>query len=374
MVCQPVRSGRRLLTLLLVLAVGACSRGCHTEGHATASGGAAGRIDGSGGGSASGAGGQPTGGRAGASSATGGTSTGSGGSAGATARKLPYVFVVAMENQDARDVFGNTTDAPYLANQVTPACAIADAFVDQLPLNIPSEPHYVWMEAGTNAFPDHTFTGDAAPSAANSTLDTDHLATQIRAAGGGLDWLSYQEGMDATSGACPIAPSGFYTPRHDPFLFFQDVAGSPPSKTNAYCAAHHKPLSALAGDLAAATVAAYNFVTPDQCHNMHGQAGCPDSNAIRAGDQWLEQNLPPLIQFVQAHGGVVFVVWDEGRATAEMPFFACGPTVEANSVSHVEYTHSSLLESVERMLGLPVLARVAAANDFSDLFTPGAFP
>ena len=56
---------------------------------------------------------------------------------------------------------------------------------------------------------------------------------------------------DGVSGRCPIHSDGLYVPRHDPFLFFQDVVGSPPSTTNDYCAAHHRPLTALAGDLAA---------------------------------------------------------------------------------------------------------------------------
>jgi hypothetical protein len=252
--------------------------------------------------------------------------------------------------------------------------ASADNFVDELPLSIPSEPHYVWMESGTNAFSDRTFVDDAAPSATNSTADTAHLVTQIQDAGERLSWLSYQEGMNATSGACPFASSGFYQPKHDPFIFFKDVSGNPPSKTNAYCAAHHKPLSALTADLAAKTVASYNFITPDQCHDMHGQSGCPSSNTIKAGDDWLKASLPPLIEFVTANGGAIFITWDEGEGSIKFPFFAIGPGVKQNYVAHVQYTHSALLKSLDEILGLPVLERVKNSVDLSDLFTSGAFP
>src|SRR5262249_6316176 len=153
-------------------------------------------------------------------------------------RKNPYVFVVAMENHSRGQVIGNP-NAPYLNGTVVPQAATSAAFADVLPSD-PSEPHYVWLEAGSNVFADHTFTTDAPPSAHNSTASTAHLATQIRNAGGGLDWLSYQEGINKATGACPVNEVGDYLPRHNPFIFFQDVAGAPPSPDNAACAAHHR--------------------------------------------------------------------------------------------------------------------------------------
>jgi hypothetical protein len=38
----------------------------------------------------------------------------------------------------------------------------------------------------------------------------------------------------------------------------------------------------------------------------------------------------------------------------------------------VRFTHSSLTKTVEEILGLPILPTVASANDFGDLFQPGA--
>jgi hypothetical protein len=315
-----------------------------------------------------------SGGRGGAPS--GGASSGgagAAGSAGSGATKLNYVFVIPLENHDPDQVFGSD-DAPYLNDTLVANYATASNFVDQFALSTPSEPHYIWMEAGTNAFADHTFTSDGSPSASNSTADTSHLVTQIENAMSGVTWLSYQEGIDGTSGACPVASSGHYHPRHNPFVFFQDVAGDPPSKTNAYCADHHKPLSALAADLGSGSVATYNFVTPDLCHDMHGHTGCPDSNLVRAGDDWLEANVPRIIDFVTAHGGVIFFVWDEGDDTTMLPFIAVGPGVKPGYVGDVKYTHGSLLKSLEEIFGLPVSPRVTAENDFADLFQPGYFP
>lgn len=286
---------------------------------------------------------------------------------------IKYVFVIPMENRDSSKIYGNTSDAPYINGTLIPAYARATNFGDELP-SLPSEPHYVWMEAGANSFSDHTFSTDAVPSASNSTNSTNHLATQIKNASNGVTWMSYQEGLNATTGACPIAASGFYHPKHDPFLFFQDVSGSPPSKTNAYCAAHHKAYSALAADLASGAVATLNFITPNLCHDMHGATGCPSGSAIRLGDDWLKANLPPLIDFANKHAGVIFLTWDEGESTTKIPFLAIGPKVKPGYAGSVSYNHSSQLKSIDRILGLSVLSKVSSANDFSDLFVAGAFP
>jgi hypothetical protein len=233
---------------------------------------------------------------------------------------------------------------------------------------LPSEPHYLQMVAGTNAFADHTFATDSGPSAANSTASGEHIIAQIRAAGRGLDWRSYQQGMGAESGLCPIASAGFYRPRHNPFVFFRDIAGDPPAMDHADCAAHHRELAALAADLASGDVGSYSFISPDLCHDMHGATGCPSSNRTRSGDDWLAASLPALIDFVTAKGGVIFVIWEEGDHTNTLPFLAIGPDVKPGYAGRTPYTHGSTLKTIEEILGLPVLSAAAGANDLTDLF------
>ena len=290
-----------------------------------------------------------------------------------TTSKIKVVFVIAMENHDAKEIYGDVTDAPYINNTLLPAYAHSSNFNDDLALSIPSEPHYVWMEAGTNKFSDHTFTTDSDASKSNSTSSTAHLATQIDNATTGISWKSYQEGITSTTGSCPIASSGQYAAKHDPFVFFQDISGKTPSKTNSVCASHHKDLSQLAADLDNHAVASYNFITPDLCHDMHGNSGCP-SNTIGAGDQWLAANLPAIINYANANSGVIFVTWDEGDQTTQMPFIAIGPHVKAGYTSSVSLNHSSLLKSVERILQVPILSTVTSASDLTDLFVSGYFP
>lgn len=308
----------------------------------------------------------------GATQSDGGNPAGDGGGDSATTSSAKPIFVIPMENQDETKIIGNTTDAKYINDTLAQDYAIASNFQDELPLNIPSEPHYVWMESGSNQFSDPvTFASDADPSASNSTKETNHLVTQLKAAN--ISWMSYQEGIGDNT--CPVKSntSTNFAAKHDPFVFFQDVSGSPPSASNAYCIAHHKDFSKLAGDLANDTVATYNFITPSLCDDMHGATGCSqgttNSENIQAGDAWLKTNLPPIITYALAHDGYVFVTWDEGSATSLMPFIAIGKNVKPKYPGSVKYTHSSLLKSEEEILGVPVLSTVSSANDFTDLFT-----
>lgn len=290
----------------------------------------------------------------------------------ASAAVIQHVFVIVMENHDASQIYGNTTNAPYINNTLIPSYAHATNFNDELP-SLASEPHYIYMEAGTNAFADHTFTTDNNPSSSNSTSSTAHLVTQIKNSTT-ITWITYQEGQNATTGGCPIAASGFYAPKHDPFIFFQDVSGNPPSKTNAYCVAHSKPYSSFAADLAANNVPSYVFITPNLCNDMHGATGCPNSNTIRSGDDWLKAELPRIIAWANTHAGAIFLTWDEGSATTKMPFLAIGPGVKANFTGTVSYDHGSLVKSIEEIFGLPTLATVAGKNDLANLFQAGFFP
>jgi hypothetical protein len=295
-------------------------------------------------------------------------------SAASTTSVIKHVFIVAMENHDASEVYGDKTDAPYINTVLVPDYAHSTNFNDDLALSIPSEPHYVWIEAGTNAFSDHTFTTDSDPSKSNSTSSTSHLVTQINSATNGVTWRTYQEGLNSSTGACPIHSSGFYAAKHDPFVFFKDVSGSTPSASNSYCASHHRAYSAFASDLAAGDVATYTFITPDLCHDMHGASGCPDSNLIQQGDDWLSSELPRIIDYVNANHGVLFVEWDEGDDTLKMPFLAIGPGVKKNYTGTVKYNHSSIVKSVEKILQLPTLSTVSSASDLTDLFTSGQYP
>lgn len=292
----------------------------------------------------------------------------------AQASAIKHVIVIMMENTDKTSIYDNTAEAPYLNNSLAPIAARANAFKDILPPAIPSEPHYILMEAGRTSFSDRTFTDDTGPSATNSTASHAHLAWQIMTSTQAPKptWMTYQESIDATTGACPIVASGNYAPKHDPFVFFKDIAGNPPSQTAPRCVAHTRPYSQFATDLAKNRLANYVFITPNLCNDMHSV--CGTASRITQGDTWLSTELPPMIAWANANAGVVFIVWDEGKSTTTLPFYAVGAGVKQGFVSNTAFNHRSVVKSVEEVLGLPLLATVAGAHDLSPLFNAGAFP
>ncbi len=297
--------------------------------------------------------------------------------------KIKHVIVIAMENsnafatQDGRYVYNNAAEAPYI-NSLVKDAAVAVNFLDPLPLSVPSEAHYIYMEAGTNSFRDITFGGGTPgnwdPSAIRSTASREHLSAQMDATDGRVTWRSYQEGMSAKTGACPINSDDetAYAAKHNPFVFFQDVSGRPPSQSNAFCAAHIRPYEALAEDLAANKMASYTFITPNLCHDMHD--ACDGNSQVSGGDNWLNAELPALLAFAEKQSAVVFLVWDEGNNAKRLPFLALGPHVRKGHASKVTYDHGSMIKTIERIFGLPQLATVAAKNDLEDLFLPDALP
>ncbi|HMG24928.1 MAG TPA: hypothetical protein VK607_26510, partial [Kofleriaceae bacterium] len=111
------------------------------------------------------------------------------------------------------------------------------------------------------------------------------------------------------------------------------------------------------------------------CHDMHSNSCTGSSDPIKQGDTWLSQNVPAIINYVNANQGVLLIVWDEPvGSTGTIPLIVVGPHVKPNHANSVQYTHGSLVRSVEAILGLPVLSKVSTDNTFAEFFDAGFFP
>jgi phospholipase C len=167
----------------------------------------------------------------------------------------------------------------------------------------PSEPNYIWLEAGDNL----GFTNDDDPSASHILTTSAHLTAYLDKAG--VTWREYAEGIDGKT--CPLVTTGNYAPKHVPFVFFSDVVGNPPSSQNAYCIAHMRSHATLQGDLMSGAVAAYNFITPDLCDDMHDAC---TGDAVSQGDTWLSNEVSMITASqVYKSGGAIFITWDESE-------------------------------------------------------------
>jgi len=189
------------------------------------------------------------------------------------------VFIILMENHNWSSIKGSAS-APYINNTLLPMASYCDQYYNPPGLH-PSEPNYLWLEAGTNL----GITNDDPPSV-NHQSTTAHFVTQLKNAG--ISWKTYQESI--TGSTCPTTDSYPYAVRHNPFAFFDDVTTSP----NPPCTSVMRPLTELATDIANNALARYNFITPNVCSDGHDSCA-PTNNPVEQTDDWLAANLPTIL-------------------------------------------------------------------------------
>ena len=264
------------------------------------------------------------------------------------------VFVIVMENTNWSSIAGNPS-APYINSQLIPGGSHAERYFTP-PGNHPSLANYLWLEAGTN----FGITDDGPPGSHHQSTSA-HLVTLLKNAG--ISWMSYQE--DIAGYTCPLQDVQRYAPKHNPMVYFDDVTGAN-NPNSAYCVSHVRPYFELETDLANNTVARYNFITPNLCHDMHD---C----SIADGDAWLSTEMPRLLASdAYRSGGAIFVVWDEGTSDADGPIglMVLSPFARGAGYSNgIPYTHSSLLRTLQTFFNVrPFLGDAANAIDLQDLF------
>lgn len=379
---------------------------------------------------------------------------------------IRHVFVIALENHNwtqpttlpggIQQIYGNA-NAPFINSlvkgtavatingrqvNISEHVAYATAYHNVLatesgqnPHIHPSEPQYIWAEAGTNygVLNDTDPFQEPAGTPNNVQTTTQHLSGLLQLAG--YSWKSYQEDIDlATSNGkltnlvlpadqwtVPLVSlSGVfaadsnlneyndtlqynYAPKHNPMVFFTDTNGGDNTTTSNPLRFHYAPLQQLGFDLADNRVADYNWITPDQYNEQHsglsgGFAGLTgDAAQIRAGDNTVSR-LVPMIMASQAYkdGGAIILWWDESEKDGEAGDNAddfshtIGEIVISNLAhpnvnglpyaSSVDMSHSSDLRTMQEIFHVrasgasPWLGDAANANDLSDLFAPGVIP
>jgi hypothetical protein len=356
------------------------------------------------------------------------------------------VFVIAMENhnwtQPANQFTGGiqqiyqNPNAPYINSLVDGTSAISDqvayaaAYHNVLatanganPHIHPSEPNYIWAEAGAN----FGVLNDRDPYAVGGTNQdtTLHLSTLLTQAG--RTWRSYQEDTDlARNGGgqlvnLPLAPglwtvplvsingvfaSGFnefnlstqynYAAKHNPMVFFTDSNGGNDATPANPLSKQYAPLQQLPLDLASGNLADYIWITPNQYNDMHTtlsagfQGLTGDPAKIKQGDYFLSQIVPMIMESdAYKNHGVIVLWWDEAESDGvagdnpddfnhTLPFIIISKDAHKNVnglpyASQQNLSHSSFLRTMQEIFGVgPLLGDAANADDLSDLFKPGS--
>lgn len=165
---------------------------------------------------------------------------------------LDHVFVIMLENHSQSSVIGDP-NAPYITGLAQQYAEAANYYG----VTHPSEPNYVAAISGSNWGLNADNPG--------YTYDHENIVDQLE--GAHLSWAAYMESMpsvgDATDTQYP-SNAALYVNKHNPFVLFTDI------KSNPARLQHIKPYSAFAGDMKSRDVPNFVWITPNQCHDMHG--------------------------------------------------------------------------------------------------------
>jgi phosphatidylinositol-3-phosphatase len=244
--------------------------------------------------------------------------------------KTSHVVVIVMENEEYGNIVGNP-GAPYI-NGLLRSAALATASYG---VSHPSLPNYLALTGGS------TFGIDS--DCTDCHVDATNLVDQLE--GAGISWKAYMESMP--SPCFKGSSSGAYAKRHNPFVYYDDIASNPDR------CAKVVPFDRLNADYRSGNLPAFTWITPDLCHDMHD---C----SVADGDEWLSEVVPALIRALGPRG-ILFLTWDEGDSDegccklargGRIATIVAGPTTRAGARSTVPYDHYSVLRTVEEAFGL----------------------
>jgi phospholipase C len=277
--------------------------------------------------------------------------------AGPSAPSVPafsHVVILVLENHSIDDLAGRP-DAPALNDMMSRGTVITNYFG----VAHPSEPNYLALIAGdTFGIADDDPHLVRAPNLVDELEATNH------------SWKGYFEGLSPSG---PLADSrAGYADKHDPFVSFNGILGSPIRLQNL------QSFVSLQHDLAAGTLPDFSLVVPNVCHDLHD---CEPSQA----DAFLGQ----LVSQVQASPA-----WDRHSALAilfdedddqDAAGSCCGispgggqtgaivlsPMARAGSTIQTPYNHYSLLRTIEDAWSLPRLGHTGdpGIQPMTDVFS-----
>jgi hypothetical protein len=313
-----------------------------------------------------------------------------------------HVFVINLENKGYDSTWGQGSAAPYLSTTLRSQGVLLNQYYGTAHN---SQPNYVAQISGQGPNPQmqadcqtySPFAGTGTASQGQAVGDgcvfpanVPTVAGQLTAAG--KTWKGYMEDMGtpcrhpalgAVDDTQKAKVGDQYAARHNPFVYFAGITGSPD------CARNDVDLSALKTDLAsAATTPNLSMITPNLCHDGH-DSPCVDGQpgGLASADEWLKQWVPAITSspaFKQ--DGVLVITFDESDGPQSDATACCGetagpntpepgitgpgggrvgalvisPFVKGGTWSTTPYNHYSLLASIEDTFGLPYLGYAGA--------------
>lgn len=220
----------------------------------------------------------------------------------ATMKNFQHVFIIMMENTGFDTLMGNP-NAPF----INAAAANYGLATNAYGVTHPSQPNYIAATSGST---------NGVTSDSDTTIDVANIVDQLEA--NGKTWKAYMQSYSlCTTQLDHACGNQLYERKHNPFVSYQDVQTNPARMANLV------DFSQFATDLSSGQVADYVWISPDQCHDMHGRFDPGDPcdfsqvpGLIATGDAFL-QNAVSAIMHSSAWTGnsVIFITWDESDFT-----------------------------------------------------------
>ncbi|HEY3528308.1 MAG TPA: alkaline phosphatase family protein [Nocardioides sp.] len=307
---------------------------------------------------------------------------------------LDHIFVIMLENHSQSSVIDDV-NAPYMT-ELAHTYSMADNYYG---VTHPSMPNYIASIAGDN----YGIQDDNDQNVVN--FDRPNLAEQLTAAH--IRWGAYMEDLPADKLARQWPDNtALYAKKHNPFVLFDGIKNDPAEMAKV------KDYSQLGTDLNSPDAPQFVWISPNQCHDMHGgvyvavpdhpETPCPyGSTKDDANDAALKQKAD---HFVEAavdtimsskawtKRSAIFIVTDEndftgnpetdgwesaegccdspyvGNADPRVPGWTGGtygggliPAIVVSAsgprgyVGHTPYNHYSMLTTIEQNWHLPYL-------------------
>ena len=182
------------------------------------------------------------------------------------------------------------------------------------------------------------------------TVSSDSIPRAFAASG--KSWKAYMESLPSigyTGG--DVYP---YFKHHNPFAYMTDVLGSSAESANL------APFTQLASDMSAGALPNFAFIAPNAEDDGHdcptGGSACLDTDKLTAADNWLKNNIDPLIKSPALANSVFIIVFDESldvdlvNGGGKLAWVMAGSHVKSAFKSTTTYQHQSTLRFILDLL------------------------
>lgn len=252
-----------------------------------------------------------------------------------------HVVIVVEENQGFGNIIGSE-NAPYI-NQLAMKSAL---FTDAHGVIHPSQPNYLALFSGDmqGVTDDHCLTKE-------SPFITPNLAASLMMKG--LTFKGYAQTMPSAGylgcsyQISDLTQGALYARKHTPWVnWIGNGQNNIPDSISL-------PMSEFPTDFN--KLPTLSFVIPDQDYDMHNIAVLGSSSAIKRGDEWLEKNIDPYVQWAETHNSLLILTFDEDDFKNENHIVTLffGPMIKAGNYSE-RVDHYDVFQTIADLFKLPL--------------------